>query len=131
MTYSVDHILEIINMYHINIININEYKKEYRSVGISVITDEISGSSGTSDPVQSEALSHVHNDSFYTDIVDEINYLHKRIHLVSSGRNKEVLNLRMNGDSAKDISEKINLSVRTVYTTIERVAMEINGIARI
>ncbi len=127
MKYTVDEILEIIKMYHINIVNVREYRKEYKSVGVSVISDEIMATGGTSDPVQTEALKHINNSLFYSQLATDIKYLEQRLDRITSERNAQVVALRMQGFTRMDIAEVLGVSKMTVGRLLKIAANEIKG----
>lgn len=130
MTYTVEKILDIIKMYHINIINIKEYRKDYASVGVTVYDVEATLPQSpytTSDPVANEALRQVNETQFYSDMRTDLKYLQDRLYRVEDETDAQILNLTLRGYEVVRIADLHKINRSTVYNRLKVIAMIIQG----
>lgn len=123
VNYSINDIVEIINSYSVNINNIYEHNNDddMESVGVAVLTSQPSAP-GVSDQVANQAIKRVNNGLIFAEMKTDIKYLHQRLHRVTNERQAQILNLRLQGHSASDISEVIGVSRSTIYNQLKIIA---------
>ena len=128
--YSVDKILEIIKMYHVNIKNVHNFSKEMASVGVAQYGIEASLPKGTniSDIVEKEAIRQIEGNKVFAEIITDIKYLQDRWDRVTNDTDAHILKLRLDGLSAHDIGQILNRTDRMIHIRLRRIAETIKGV---
>lgn len=126
MTYSVEHILKIMEEYHIYRRNLNEGIKDYASVGVSIITDMPLPSS-LSDNVADEAIKMVEDVPYFNKIRTDMKYLEDRLDRVESEKLQTVMFYRLDGMTIRDIASVTEYSKTHIHRLLNEIAKCIKG----
>lgn len=127
--YSIPKILEIMKDYHKYISAIEDYKKEYASVGVGQYGIEASLPKGNniSNPVEQEALKQMDDIKYYADIRTNMKYLEDRLDRVQGDLCKEILGLRLEGLTIREIAEVTGYAKSYVHRLTIKIAEYIRG----
>lgn len=127
--YTVKKILEIINLYHININNVRDLTRDIASVGVAQYGIESSLPRGNtiSNIVEKEALRQIETNAFFAQMMTDIKFLQDRWDRVTNEQEAQILSLRLTGYSVRDISERLKISRKSVYLKLENIARTIGG----
>lgn len=127
--YSVDKILDLIKMYHVNIEQIKSWQREYASVGVTVYDEEATLPKGNqiSDTVANEAIRLVNDDIVFNMIETDVKYIQDRLDRVTEKEDAVILSMRLSGYSVQDIANVHSVTTRTIHRRLEKIAMLIQG----
>lgn len=127
--YSVDKILDLIKMYHVNIERIKSWQREYESVGVTVYDEEATLPKGNqiSDTVANEAIRLVNDDIVFNMIETDVKYIQDRLDRVTEKEDAVILSMRLSGYSVQDIANVHSVTPRTIHRRLEKIAMLIQG----
>lgn len=125
--YNTTKILDIIKMYNHNKKLLAEYKKQYASVGVTQygIESTLPRASGNSDITANAALQQVASDRYYADIQTDIKYLEDRWDRITEEEDAEILHLRLQGYSSRDIAVTLGISKGTIHRRLRGIAATI------
>lgn len=128
--YSINRILMIINMYHINMKNIKELDQGLNpSVGVAQYGIEATLPKGNaiSKVVENEAIRQVDNSRYWAETITDMKYIQDRWHRVTNEKEAMILNLRLNGIPVTEISYIMHMSQRSIYRILRNIARTIKG----
>lgn len=130
MTYNITEILEIMKDYHIYIANLQEATKYYASVGVAQYGIEASmpkAQGHTSDVVATEALRDIDELPVFAQMRTDVKYINDRLDRVEGKLCKEILGLRLEGMSIRDIGLVVGKSKTHVHRLLIKIAEYIKG----
>ncbi|BAM46332.1 hypothetical protein [Amphibacillus xylanus] len=127
--YSINRILKIIHMYHINMKNIKEMEQELSSVGVSQYGIEATLPKGNaiSKVVENEAIRLVESSRYWSETVTDMKYIQDRWHRITDEKEAMILNLRLDGLSMSEISRIVNMDRSHLYKVLRKIARTIKG----
>src|SRR5690625_3223966 len=128
--YDIPKILEIIKQYNIDIKTLAERRKEYASVGVTQygIESTLPKAQGVnSDVVANEAIRHVEDNMFFANMETDIKYLQDRWDRVTNETDAQILSLRLDGLSAREIGRILRCTDRTIHVRLRRIAETIKS----
>src|SRR5699024_552409 len=122
--YTTKKVLEIMENYQTYKQAIQCFRKEYASVGVAMggiesVMPKAQG--GTSDVVANEALRQIETTKYHADIQTDMKYLEDRLDRVTDSIEIEILALRMEGHSIRDIASITLYSKSHVHRMLERI----------
>lgn len=131
--YSTERIMEIIKMYHTNIINIREWQHDYMSVGVAQmgIESSLPKANTISDVVAKEAMRQMEANEIFKQIEEDIMYLQQHWNRVTNGSDARILSLKLDGLSSWEIGNVVQCSERNVNKRLWEIAKTIQGCSEI
>lgn len=123
--YNTKRILTIMKNYHIYASQ-QPIEKQYASVGVSVITDMPSGNT-LSDVTANAALRGIDELPIHTQMRTDKKYLDDRVYRITDYADREVLTLRLEGMSIRDIGINIGKSKTYINNKLIKIAGLIGG----
>jgi len=127
--YSINRILKIIHIYHINMKNIKDMNQELSSVGVSQYGIEATLPKGNaiSKVVENEAIRLADNSRYFAEAITDMKYIQDRWHRVTDEKEAMVLNLRLNGNTMTEISHLMKIDRSGAYKILRSVAKKIKS----
>lgn len=127
--YSINRILKIIHMYHINMKNIKEMEQGMASVGVAQygIDATLPKGNAISKVVENEAIRLVESSRYWAEIITDMKYIQDRWHRITSEKEAMILNLRLNGIPVAEIAIVMKMDRRNVYRILRNIARTIKS----
>ncbi|MBU5594902.1 hypothetical protein KQI76_06965 [Amphibacillus sp. MSJ-3] len=128
--YSINRILMVINMYHINMKNIKELEQGLNpSVGVAQYGIEATLPKGNaiSKVVENEAIRQVDSSRYWAETITDMKYIQDRWHRITDEKEAMILNLRLNGISIAEISHIMSMDRTNVYRNLRKIAKKIKS----
>lgn len=123
--YTTEKVLEIIKDYQVYKGNMQEGDKGYSSVGVAQYGIEATmpkAQGTTSDVVANEAIKQVGESLVIASMRTDAKYLEDRLYRVEDEILKEILALRMEGHTIRDIAEVTLYSKSNVHKLLVKIA---------
>lgn len=128
--YDTSKVLEIMENYHIYMANITgSPEREYSSVGVTVYDEEaiLPRANTISDVTANEALRGIDELPVFAQMRTDLKYINDRLDRVTVKRDIEILGLRLEGLSVRDIALAVGISKTHVHRRLVNIAECIIG----
>lgn len=128
--YDISRVLEIMENYHIYIANLQEITKDYASVGVAQYGIEATlpkAQGTTSDVVATEALRDIDELPLFAQMRTDVKYIDDRLDRVTSKLDVEILALRLEGLTVRDIGIATGYSKTHVHRKLVNIAKCLKG----
>lgn len=124
--YTTKKVMDIIKNYSNYQKALDEYRKEYRSIGVTVYSEEAAmpKANNISDPTANEAIKHTEKVTALSNIYTDLKYVQQRIDRVPN-KLMETLDLRLAGCSVREIYNITNKSQSLIYKELKEIAQYI------
>lgn len=125
MTYTVGKILDIMKNYHVYKGNLQIDAKRYASVGVAQYGIEASlpkAQGGNSDVVATEALRGMDELPMFALMRTDVKYIDDRLYRVTDEADIEILGLRLEGQTIRDIGAITGFSKSKVHRRLVNIA---------
>ncbi len=122
--YDIPKILEIMKEYHIYRANMPDGNKEYASVGVTVYDEEaiLPRANTISDVTANEALRGIDELPIFAQMRTDMKYIDDRLDRVTDKKDIEILALRLEGLTIRDIGASTGLSKSNVHRKLVNIA---------
>ncbi len=121
--YNKSKVKDIIKNYHHMTQQIQSFRKEYASVGVTVYNEEavMPRANTISDVTANEAIRHCDDVKVIADFKTDIKYLQDRLDRVNE-QDEELLTLFLAGYNIHDVANYYSCSLRTVDRKLDDIA---------
>ena len=122
--YTKSKVKDIIKKYHHYTKQIQEYRKEYASVGVTVYSEEATmpRADTISDVTANEAINQAEELKIITLMKTDIKYINDRLYRVRE-EDEEMLTLFMSGYNIHDVANYYSCSIKTINRKLDSIAM--------